>query len=167
MTIPLDRLRDFPFRAPGEGEISLAIARHQAAQWPSPEVTAYARHRSQLVHQLVEDTGVSVSSWGETDGEYPREVVEIVLALTLATIPAVATILAAWISRRPRKTETVEPDRPKPPADTAALLPGFSIRRSNGDELTMTYRDGLSNKEALQLATVFLRGAVTDGSTSH
>jgi len=115
MTIPLDRLRDFPHKTPGPGEISLAVARHQAERWPSPEVTAYAQHRAQLVHQLVDDTGVSVTSWGETDGEYPREVVEIVLALAVPLISSIGVVLAAWISRPSKAKRDVKPDRPKPP----------------------------------------------------
>jgi len=162
MAIPLDRLRDFPLTTPGPGEVSLAVARHQAAYWPSPEVYAYAQHRAQLIHQLVEDTGVDVISWGETDGKYPREVVQVILGLSVPLISSVGEVLAAWINRPRKPKGEVWPDRPKPPADTNALLPGIVIKRHNGDELSITYRDGLSNKELVKMVTAFLGGAVSE-----
>ncbi len=163
MTIPLERLRAFEFTTPGPGEISLAVARHQAEGWPSSEVDAYAQHRAQLIHQLVDDTGVPVISWGETDGKIPREVVQVTLDLAVLAEPIITSIgvvLAAWISRPRKRKGEVAPDRPKPPPDTNALLPGIAIKRHDGAEFMITYRDDLSNKEIQGLMTTFLKGAV-------
>ncbi|MGH4009132.1 MAG: hypothetical protein ACRDTH_13420 [Pseudonocardiaceae bacterium] len=160
MTIPLQRLRDFELTTPGPGEISLAVARHEAEAWPSPEANAYAQHRAQLIHQLVDDTGVPVISWGETDSKSPREVVQVILELGPTLISSIGVVLAAWIIRPPKPRGEVELDRPKPPPDTNALLPGIAIKRHNGDKLMITYRDSLTNKEILGVVTIFLDGAV-------
>jgi hypothetical protein len=160
MTIPLQRLRDFELTTPGPGEISLAVARHEAQAWPSPEADAYAQHRAQLIHQLVHDTGVQVISWGEIDSKSPREVVQVILELGPALISSIGAVLAAWIIQPPKPRGEVELDRPKPPPDTNALLPGIAIKRHNGETLMITYRDSLSNKEILRIATIFLDGAV-------
>jgi hypothetical protein len=142
MTIPLERLRDFPHTVPGPGHISLAVARHQASSWPSSEVNAYAEHRAALLHMLVDESEVAVDSWGETDAAYPREVVEIVLGLGPTVIATFGAILAALISR-PRKAEPVLPMGPKPPPDTDVTLPGIAVLRPDGARLSITYRDGL------------------------
>jgi hypothetical protein len=160
MTIPLDRLRDFELTPPGPGEISIAVARHEAAVWPSPEVFAYAQHRAQLIHELVEDTDVRVVSWGETDGNEPREVVEVIVAVAPAVISSVAAFLAAWVSRPRRAQRETEADAPMRPQVAESPLPGIRIRRNTGDELHITYRDGLSNKEILGLVKTFLDEAV-------
>lgn len=170
MTYPLKRLSEWQFTAPGPGQISLAVARHEAPAWPSPEVYAYAGHRSELLHQLVDETGAPVVSWGNTDGEHPQEVVEIVLAIAMIVVPAAVTLITAWIAR-PRKTkdkttEQPAPERPAPPPDTDVLLPGIAMKRHDGTELRITYRDNLSNKEILRLVETFLEGAVEQAPVS-
>jgi hypothetical protein len=162
MTIPLDRLREFPQTAPAAGQISIAFARHQAPVWPSPEVELYARHRSQLIHRLVDDTGVEVYSWGETDGAQPREVVEIVVALGPTLIATLGTVLTAWIVRR-SKAVPVEPPGPPPPPDTNAVLPGVSILREDGARMQITYRDPLTAKESRELIDAFMAEAAGKG----
>jgi len=163
MTIPLQRLREFEHTTPGPGQISLTVARHQSAVWPSAEVTAYADHRSQLIHRLVDDTGVTVVSWGETDGQHPREVVEVVLAVVPAAIGALGVVLAAWISR-PKRNEPLEPAGPKPPPDTNVALPGISLRRHDGTQLQVTYRDDLKPQEIQRLVGAFLEDVPLDES---
>lgn len=161
MTIPLERLRDFPHTVPGPGHISLAVARHQASSWPSSEVDAYAEHRAALLHMLVDESEVAVDSWGETDAAYPREVVEIVLGLGPTVIATFGVVLAALISR-PRKAEPVLPIGPKPPPDTDVALPGIAVLRPDGARLSLTYRDGLKPAEINGLLTDFLAGALPD-----
>lgn len=162
MTIPLDRLRDFPQATPAEGQIAIAFARHQAARHPSPEVDAYAAHRAQLVHQLVDDSGVTVVSWGETDGAYPREVVEIVVAVGPTLIATLGGVLTTWIVHRGKgkpAEQTVDPPAPPPPPDTRAALPGVSIRRADGARLQITYRDGFTAKQAHEVIDTFMAEA--------
>jgi len=91
--IPLDRLRDFTLTTPEPGQISLAVARHQANSWPSDEVTAYAQDRSRLLYQLVDDAAIPVVSWGETDGRIPREVVQMVIGISGPIISAIGVVL--------------------------------------------------------------------------
>ena len=163
MTIPLERLREFELATPRPRQISLAVARHQAPIWPSDDVNEYAKHWSRLVHQLVDDTGVEAAAWGETDGKYPREIVEVILDLPALAAPVISTlgvVLAAWISRPRRASQHQQPDRPPPPRDTDARLPGFTLKRYNGDELRVTYRDEMSNKQIPHLVTAFLHDAV-------
>jgi hypothetical protein len=158
VTIPLDRLRDFPQRVPEHGHVSVAFARHQAATWPSPEVLEYARHRSALIHDLVDGTGVSVVSWGETDGDHPREVVEIVVVVIPAVISAVSVILAALISRPP-KGRSGDASAPTPPPGLETALPGIAVRREDGAVLRLTYRDRIPRREAEKQIRQFLEGA--------
>ncbi len=158
MTIPLDRLRDFALTTPGPGQIALAVARHEAAVWPSPQVDAYARHRAQLIHDLVDRSGMRVVSWGETDMPYPREVVEVILEAAQVVVPSVAQLLAAWFSRPPKTRGPTEGDQPEPPRGQP-LLPGVAIKRPDGAELTITSRDGLSPEEIGSILTEFMGGA--------
>lgn len=160
MTIPLDRLRDFELTTPGPGQISIAVARHEAANWPSPEVDAYARHRAQLIEKLVEDTQVRVVSWGDTKGPVPREVVEVILAVATIVVPGVSTVLAGWLSRPRRDDEDPQPGAPKPPANAMTPLPGITIKDPRGKELHITYQDGRSRKEILEVVKAFLHEGV-------
>jgi hypothetical protein len=159
VTIPLDRLRDYPRTSPPEGQVTIAFARHQAQHWPSAEVEAYAQHRSQLIHQLVDDTGVTVASWGETDGAHPREVVEIVVAVGPTLIATLGSVLTAWIVHRGKAKPVASPAGPPPPRDTTAALPGASILRADGARLQLTYRDPLTAKESIKLINTFMAGA--------
>jgi hypothetical protein len=159
MTLPLRRLREFELTRPGPGQISLAVARHEATTWPSKQVSAYARHRARLLHELVDETGMPVVSWGETDGEVPREVVEVILEM-VPLVSSIATLMAAWVSRPRKANREAPPERPDPPPDTQVLLPGIAARRHDGAELRITYRDGLSEKAIQAMVTEFLAGAV-------
>jgi hypothetical protein len=152
MTIPLDRLRDYPQTVPGAGQVAIAFARHQAPRWPSPDVEAYARHRSQLIHELIDDTGVTVESWGETDSAYPREVVEIVVELGPTLIATLGTVLTTWILHGKK----AKPTGPPPPRDTTAALPGVSILRPDGARLQLTYRDQMTAKQSRELIDSFM-----------
>lgn len=161
MTIPLDRLRDFPLATPEPGQISFAVARHEAEFWPSDEVTAYAQDRSRLLHQLVDDAGIQVESWGETDGPIPREVVEMIIAISGPIISAIGVVVAAWIGRT-RKAKEADLVAPKPPPETNAALPGMTFKRPDGAELMITYRDQLSAKEIQRVVTDFLGQAIPE-----
>jgi hypothetical protein len=100
---------------PDENQIALVVARHQARLWPSAELADYAQQRSRLLHSLADDLGIQVVSWGEIDGTIPREVVKVVLDLSQVIVPSLATVLAAWIMRQPRKVELAEESGdPKP-----------------------------------------------------
>jgi hypothetical protein len=160
MTEPLDRLRDLKLATPGPGQISLAVARHAAPTWPSPEVHAYAQHRAHLIHELVDDSDIKVVSWGETDGAYPREVVEVILETAQIVVPSIATLVAAWLSRPRKGDATAVRQGPKPPRDAQTLLPGIRVKRHDGAELMITYRDGLTNKAIRRMIKEFLDGAV-------
>ena len=156
MTIPLSRLRTWPLTTPDTGQITIAVARHEAESSTDTIIGEYAKHRAQLLHQLVDGSGVLVTSWGETDIKYPREVVEIILVVSPPLIAAIAVVLAAWISRPRTQNTKTEEDRPKPPPSTDVLLPGIAIKRPDGAELRLTYRDGLSNRAVTKLITEFL-----------
>lgn len=162
MTIPLDRLRDFEQRVPPRGEVSLAVARHQASRWPSPEVDGYARERARLIHQLVDETGAEVISWGETDGDHPREVVEVILALGPALLAGLATVLAGWIARPKKPTVAPRAGSQDPAPELDATLPGIALRRSDGAVLRLTYRDQLPDREVQRIISEFVAGAIVE-----
>jgi hypothetical protein len=124
-------------------------------------VNAYAEHRAALLHRLVDESGVVVDSWGETDATYPREVVEIVLGLGPTVIATFGAVLAALISR-PKKAEPVQPTGPRPPPDTNVALPGIAVLRPDGARLSITYQDGLKPAQIAGLLTEFLAGALPD-----
>ena len=60
--------------------------------------TALHRQRAKLIHGLTDILEANVEDWGETDAEYPREVVDIVVRLAPYWIPALATIITTWIT---------------------------------------------------------------------
>ncbi|MBO3745217.1 hypothetical protein J5X84_03990 [Streptosporangiaceae bacterium NEAU-GS5] len=147
----LDRLNDL-FLVPDEGHITLAVARHAAERWPSPEVAEYAAQRSRLLHKLVDDLDIAVASWGETDGAYPREVVQVILDISQIAIPSLASVVAAWITVRPRK-----PREDAGQQHETDSVPGWVIIRPDGARLELTYRSELSKKEQLRLIALFLK----------
>lgn len=68
--------------------------------------------RSKLVHGLVDTLGLEVKDWGETDAAYPREIVEIVIALGGAGVfTAIVSIFKVWLERdKIRDVELELPD---------------------------------------------------------
>jgi hypothetical protein len=169
MTVPLDRLRALQLTQPGPGEITLGIARHEAPVWPSPEVSAYHNYRAELVDALVSETGVVVTSPGETYEAHPREVVELILAVAPAIVTTVGTVIAAWLSRsKPVKegvTQHTPTAPPPPPQNAPTLLPGVAIKRHDGQELRIAYTDGLTDAEILNLVSAFLAPAPATAAT--
>jgi hypothetical protein len=161
MSIVLDRLRA-PFPQPGQGQITLAVARHEAEVWPSPLLAEYAQQRSQLLHGLADELGVRITSWGETDGPIPREVVQVILELSATIVPSLASVLAAWITVRPRKVNA-QIARQSPGSSAIggqASVPGFVVVRPDGARLEITYRTAPSKRERLATLTTFLNGAL-------
>ena len=167
MTVPLDRLRDFPLTTPGPGQIAMAVARHETAVWPSPELYTYAKHRAALIHELMDVEGIAVVSLGETDGAYPREVVEVIFDTAQIVVPSVATLLAAWISRPSKRNRAPKVQQPDPPPRNAPTpLPGIKVKRNDGAELMVTYRDGQPDETIRKVLTDFLTDAVQDAPPS-
>ncbi len=73
---------------------------------------ALHRARSEMLHDAAKSIPLDVRDWGETDSTYPREIVEIVIALVT---PAVAEILAHYIrqwmeERKVKEVEVIRPD---------------------------------------------------------
>jgi hypothetical protein len=68
--------------------------------------------RSKRVHGLVDTLGLEVKDWGETDAAYPREIVEIIVALGGAGVfTAMVSVFKAWLERdKMRDVELVLPD---------------------------------------------------------
>jgi hypothetical protein len=64
--------------------------------------------RAKLLHGLVDTLGLKVKDWGDTDSVYPREVVEVVLALAPVVIPAIATVINTWIKESRIKQVTIK-----------------------------------------------------------
>jgi hypothetical protein len=65
-----------------------------------------------MLHDAAKSIPLDVRDWGETDSTYPREIVEIVIALVT---PAVAEILAHYIrqwmeERKVKEVEVIRPD---------------------------------------------------------
>ena len=73
-----------------------------------------ARHiqRAQLLHGLVAALDLEVKEWGETDALYPREIVEIVIALGSAGVfTAMVAVFQSWLARdKIKEIEIVKPD---------------------------------------------------------
>ncbi|MDJ0334914.1 hypothetical protein QMG83_06730 [Salinibacterium sp. G-O1] len=146
--ITLERLHSFDSSKVAKGEYSLAVARQEAATWPSQEVLDFAAERSRLLHRLAEEDGVEVRAWGEVDGEIPREVAEIVLGLAPAVVAAAATIIASWIARlgfdKRRK------------GDSPETVAGVKLTDSRGRTLELGIRDGFTREQRADLIRDFL-----------
>lgn len=63
--------------------------------------------RAKLLHGLVDALGLEVKDWGETDLVYPREVVEVVIALAPIVVPALVAVINTWIKASKIKQVTV------------------------------------------------------------
>jgi hypothetical protein len=61
-----------------------------------------------LLHGLVDALGLEVKDWGETDSAYPREVVEVVIALAPIIVPALVSVINTWIKESRIKQVTVK-----------------------------------------------------------
>jgi hypothetical protein len=74
--------------------------------------TQLHRDRSKLLHGMVDALALEVRSWGETDESYPREWVEIAIAVTSATVAAaVGEVVKAWLDRgKALDVEIARPD---------------------------------------------------------
>lgn len=133
----LDALRNHPVERPNAGQVRVLVARHAAPTWPSPEVEQMARARATAIHQLDGLDGVEVIDWGETDGQFPREVVDVLLQLASTIVPALATVLAAWVTTRRGSSDTREDGTP---------VAGIRVVVPSGREVVLTYRDASSDE---------------------
>jgi hypothetical protein len=158
MPLPLDVLHDWPVPNLAENQVALVVARHETPSWPSPDAVDYAQQRSQLLHSLADDLGIPVLSWGQTDWVSPREVVQVILDFGQIVIPSLATLLAAWIARRPSPAAMQETGRGLQPASAAAeaSVPGIVVVRPDGARLEMTYQTTPSKKERTRILNAFL-----------
>lgn len=70
---------------------------------------ALHRERSKMLHGLAEALGFEVVDWGLTDDKYPREWVEIIVAISSAAMSAaVGEVVKVWMaSRKMRDVEIV------------------------------------------------------------
>lgn len=73
---------------------------------------ALHRARSRMLHGMVDALDLTVEDWGDTDTEYPREVVEIVIAMGSAVISAaIGEIVRHWLeSKNAKEVEIVRAD---------------------------------------------------------
>jgi hypothetical protein len=154
--LPLEALHDWQFSSLEKDQFAIAVARHEAPFWPSPEIPGYAKQRSLLLHRLVDDHDINVVSWGQTD-ESPREVVQVILQVAQIVVPTVATVLAAWIAR-PRLSKPADNtvDASATGANVGASVPGFAIGRDDGARLEVTYKTMPGEEELHQLLSAFL-----------
>lgn len=155
MTIPLTRLRDFPSATLQSRQIALVVARHEAQTWPSPEVNVYAEQRALLLHEMVDASDVSVASWGDTDSNYPREVVELIVGLSGPIISVIAQAIVDWLRKR-RASEITMPL----PGGQHSLLPGIRVQRPDGATLLITVRDGVIDATTERTIVAFLNRAM-------
>ena len=57
--------------------------------------------RARLLHSLADAVDVDIVDWGDTDGDYPREVVEIIAVLGSAGVfTALVQVFRSWIERK-------------------------------------------------------------------
>jgi hypothetical protein len=129
----LRTLKD-PLPMPPKGTVVIAVGRHLTPVYPDPKMLAFHKARAEAIHDLVDACGLKVRSWGATDDEFPREIVEIIVPIASAAIGSVATVLAAWVSTRGSRRKQMRP------ADTPVL--GFAMQAPDGSRVEFTYRDG-------------------------
>lgn len=141
------RYLDHIHQTPPEGQLLLVATRHEDGAWVGPESLAYHRQRAQLFHELGEVDGVQVTDWFETDAEDPRETARMLLELAPTVIPAVATIVAAWIAVLPLRKQKAEPGN--------ATVPGLVWKKPDGSRLEISHR--IPPEERAELIEQFLR----------
>lgn len=106
-------------------DIKLRIERNWAQRFED-EKSRKALHaqRARLIHGLVDALDLEVKDWGETDAAYPREVVEIIVALGSAGVStAVVSVVRAWLDR-----DKIKDVRIVMPDGTNVSLRGASAR---------------------------------------
>ena len=118
---------------PPQGAVTLAVARHTTPTYPHPDLPRRHRERSAAIHALIDEAGLEVTDWGQTDSDTPREIVDVIVPIVTTAIPAVASILAAWVSVRGAGRK----GRDK---DTAPVL-GFAIQTADGSRIEFTYKN--------------------------
>lgn len=75
---------------------------------------ALHHERAKMLHGLVDALGLEVTDWGETDSHYPREFVELIVALAPIFVPPLVAILTVWMKERKFKQITIKrPDGTK------------------------------------------------------
>jgi hypothetical protein len=151
MSITLERLKTFETTNPAPGQISIAVARHDAEVWPSPEVNEYARERAEVLHRLVDEAEVPVISWGNTDNKYPSEVVELLIQILGPMAAAIAPLLMNAIASKSKGK-----DKPS--------IPGFRLTNSCGETMETTFKDsdGKADEKILAVITAFLTRSAAD-----
>ena len=154
----IDAFRAFPMKRVLHGQLSFVVARNIAEVWPSQEVFNKAAERSRLLHQLPDIDGVEVVDWGETDGEYPREVVEVIIAvlaspLLAAAAKGIADVVSAWLTsdRRSRRN-----DQPNADGKLDTVL-AVRITKPDGTKIELTIRDDKSVQQHREMIEGFLR----------
>jgi hypothetical protein len=92
--------------------LTLAIHRPWTEQFEDVEGRLQLhKARARMLHAMAEELDLKVMDWGETDSTYPREFVEIVVAVSSQLIAeTISTYIKRWWSNRQvRNVEVVNP----------------------------------------------------------
>jgi hypothetical protein len=92
-------------------DITLFVHRQQTARFEDEAGRLqYHLERAKLLHGLAQTLDLDVKDWGKTDDQYPKEFVEIVIALSPIVIPALVSIFKAWWEHRGINVTVKGPD---------------------------------------------------------
>jgi hypothetical protein len=91
-------------------KIKLVVERQMTERSDDSEgIRAFHAERAKLIHGLVDSLDLDVRSWGDTDSERPREVVEVIVALgTAGVFTAMVSAFRVWVSRRKIRDVVIE-----------------------------------------------------------
>jgi hypothetical protein len=82
-------------------DVTLRFARVPTKIYPDKkEEKQLHTQRAKLIHGLVDILDLEVKDWGNTDSAKPHEDVQLIMDIAAIVVPAVASIIVAWINNR-------------------------------------------------------------------
>lgn len=129
-----------------EGMIRVGAWRQRTPTWPHPDLAALHTERAALLHWWADAYQLEVADWGSTDGDVPKEFVELLLDIGQAALTTGLGALATGFVNRffeQRKAKTAKsagaaaPDGKAPPPDSRPLLALNLLNESGGTVIVL------------------------------
>ena len=107
--------------------------------------------RAALLHTWADDANLEVIDWGETDCEYPREFVEILVPIGVEVLKAaLGTLVSEYVKRfyAKRRGSTQRTGTPSEGTEAPQVTPLMAVTVVNQRGGTVIFRDRASPAEA-------------------
>ncbi len=173
MAIPDPRTKAFAPAPPGF--VRVVAWRQRTSGSSDPEHEVLHRERAALLHRWATDSDLTVGDWGETDGERPREFVEMLLSVSQAALAAglgalMSGSVKAYFDRKSAKAGKPAAPRGAPAPDQvgegmAAPTPLFAVTIVNQSGGTIVVMYSPAKQESRRLSMQVLDPGWTGSET--